>query len=1788
MRTGILGILFVCMLMSVSGAEIAIRQPEKPEWKIDLTDSCVRENGVRMADHLSRRRRTVRDDAGAVFRWSVSIDAPKQNAPHGFLLEFDNGDVVESLTVNGRPVARFPVKKPFWPGTERAALLPDAEHFRIEFQVRNLTQLYPNAFGRLSLRPATLNDVFVLERNPRQTGSITLCNRGPKTEQTVLYAVSSDFFGEVLAREHFPLELKPGERKRVSIRPVPGRWVTAYHLEQGDQQSWSWRDYPRPDRWFPARAEALPLLSNWEREPGGTSSKRGSLPRTGWKKAGRFPLMLEPKTERSHFLWLRTRVTVPEEWTGKELYLAFPMVHFKADIFLNGQERGSLFLWNTPSKFRISDWVRPGETVELALCITDYTAALRKGTAIPEAGIYGAPSRTLTAAVGHFPAGGVPGLKSPPELLAEPPVRTDHLFIRTGVAGGTRLEVDFELCNHTRTGQDVRMEWEILKQGKRVLQFPPLPLRLNAGETRRIRQVRPWKNPELWTPETPVLYELRTTLRNAGGSILDLRRERFGFRELGIDGNHFTLNGKPIRFYGFSQTTPKTMTWPFVPQPLTIFRHHFHDDGYYMGGIGQAWIGDELGIFSKAENLSHNAHHGERFAYQDPVTWERLYGEMAHVIRAVCNAPSIAFWDLGNENKFSAPGEPEKMGELFRRISNLDPTRLVTISGGYPLPKGDAVRVLDTHGWCDISAETWFFLHPERRPASRRNAGRYNFIPDGENPALWEEGRSFSAVLDTYPYRKKLLHFRNLPVFFSESMYLHAHYLPGLHGESIYTPGVDRSYQLSSSVSGRRWMLRMTRRADVAATLGHVARFHGRECSPLAAFPSDFRLRFRSGERLILPFDLHNQTSHAEDVRIRLILKEMGREVAVREERLLLPPGARRTLPFDFGTMRAEKEDRRFDLLVSVEGKSGAAFEDWEEVMLYKEMPIPDRRNTLPIPDVLDPSGILSKWMTEKGIRHRRLSSSRDWKGGEGTWLVVGPNALRDGAEIRRLAETLRKGGAILVLEHEELPDLTPGSLRTRKYGSVGVYPRFLPESPLYGVMTPADLRFWNTGDNDFQTVLRMIQMPTRGNFRILAEGAYEDGIKAVSAALLDYGVGKGVVRYSQFNLARSLGREAAADRLLSALLARPPEPFGAPGRAVLAGNSARRILSGRSGVSDFAASFRDLKLPELRFLVCDREAVCSLKSAELSRLRRWLTEGGKLLLLDADSSCSPALNALCGTPVRFLPFALDRARRIRQDDATRGISNGDFFWSAGKSGTNRAIRWIPEEKGGKPSAADPGHWIVEGPAVLPLTRPAYLSKIPQGKGEILLSTLRLFESPVPEAERLLSSLLTNAGVRLDLGRSPAASDPDRDARTGWVYTPVSITKFCNRGFRDDPDAPVRGWSAQGPSDDLSAFPTGKQILRGVTFDIVDPAANDGKGLVALSGTKEVGVLPNAVKEIPVGRKHERLVFLYGSAWGAPQFTIRINYIDRKTWIPGAPDPFVELEMRPKLEIDDWYMAETYRSGGGSMPRAKLAWSGYSAASRRRDRQVGVFLYEWDNPYPEKIIDSIDILSPGRKGSGQLFLIAISGADRKKQLPLKQLLPDYPEKNLLKRLESSRYGVLLDRNGSIPLLYRVSDSRPLFAGRRWILQGRVSREGKIRHTHLEGAPRTFRIERESERSVTLRAQSAYLDVKESLTLEETGLLLEYEFRIRKAPPDGTDASLILSFLPLNGEFGELVNVNPLLISWKEVQGALAYPPEYRWHRGYYGSKKAVAFTPFPKRSFRKGNTAKLTLRLNLP
>ena len=62
-------------------------------------------------------------------------------------------------------------------------------------------------------------------------------------------------------------------------------------------------------------------------------------------------------------------------------------------------------------------------------------------------------------------------------------------------------------------------------------------------------------NPELWTPETPILYKVKTSLIDTKtGQTIDQKIHKVGFRWFNFDGNKgFTLNGKPYKLRGFNR-----------------------------------------------------------------------------------------------------------------------------------------------------------------------------------------------------------------------------------------------------------------------------------------------------------------------------------------------------------------------------------------------------------------------------------------------------------------------------------------------------------------------------------------------------------------------------------------------------------------------------------------------------------------------------------------------------------------------------------------------------------------------------------------------------------------------------------------------------------------------------------------------------------------------------------------------------------------------------------------------------------------------------------------------------------------------------------------------------------------------------------------------------------------------------------------------------------------------------------------------------------------------------------
>jgi hypothetical protein len=100
-------------------------------------------------------------------------------------------------------------------------------------------------------------------------------------------------------------------------------------------------------------------------------------------------------------------------------------------------------------------------------------------------------------------------------------------------------------------------------------------------------------------------------------------------------------------------------------------------------------------------------------------------------------------------------------------------------------------------------------------------------------------------------------------------------------------------------------------------------------------------------------------------------------------------------------------------------------------------------------------------------------------------------------------------------------------------------------------------------------------------------------------------------------------------------------------------------------------------------------------------------------------------------------------------------------------------------------------------------------------------------------------------------------------------FTPLDLRQVANRGFADDvADDGVGGWGDGGPNNDLRSFTLyGNQNFCGVDFDIINPAKNDDKSCIVLSGQNDKR-LPVSV-ELDVNQKAGGAYFLHAASWAS-------------------------------------------------------------------------------------------------------------------------------------------------------------------------------------------------------------------------------------------------------------------------------------------------------------------------------
>ncbi len=379
-------------------------------------------------------------------------------------------------------------------------------------------------------------------------------------------------------------------------------------------------------------------------------------------------------------LWYR-RIFEFEPRAGRRYRLNFEAVDYRAEVWLNGVRLGAHIGGWLPFSFDATAAIRRG-TNELVVAVEDATDApgryqLHGKQRLQPRGIW------YTA---------VSGIWQPVWIEETPPVHIEHLRVSTHLDGTVRIET------RLAGGTVERIRAAVRHAGREVARAegPPPVLEVRVSD------------PQLWSPESPTLYDL---VIEAGE---DRVESYTGIREVSrirdADGHwRFALNGRPIFHWGTLDqgwwpdgllTPPSDEAMLFDIEFLkaagfnTIRKHIKIEPRRYY------WHCDRLGMLVWQDLPSHMDTWAQpKWTRLDPDPVDAVWPDGAHrqfmaelggMIEHLESHPSVTVWVPFNE----AWGQHSTL-EVGRWTVDRDPTRLVNVaSGGNWWPVG---HIVDEH-----------------------------------------------------------------------------------------------------------------------------------------------------------------------------------------------------------------------------------------------------------------------------------------------------------------------------------------------------------------------------------------------------------------------------------------------------------------------------------------------------------------------------------------------------------------------------------------------------------------------------------------------------------------------------------------------------------------------------------------------------------------------------------------------------------------------------------------------------------------------------------------------------------------------------------------------------------------------------------------------------------------------------------------------------------------------------------------------------------------------------------
>ena len=856
---------------------------------------------------------------------------------------------------------------------------------------------------------------------------LEVANKVTREQAVSVQGALSDYLRRPLGEVKTELHLAPEGTQSYRL-PFKGGECTDYRLALSlTQGAEHWETF----RYLQADAPAGPrktwwLSGRWEFRPVEDLSRP---PQDGWRE------IVVPMAQwggwpgQEHSAWFRRTVAIPPQSPGERLRLRFEAVAHYCQVYLNGQRVGEHLGGFEPFWVDVTDAARPGADNELLVGVTDWTAGLKAGTAVP-ADLEKLPKGCMLIPYGSRPQW-VRGIWQDVYLVAQGPFTIEGSQITTSVSRH-ELAVKLWVRNHGAEPKTVELQPAVKDAGQPVLALEKRRVTVPAAETVEVAWQQPWASPKLWWPSDPHLYNLRTEVKE-GGLVTDVDDTRFGFREFAIDGKDYRLNGRVFRLRGLV-CTPQGASRESIRDYLisgmaqkhfTLVRNHMGPRPTYYHDIA-----DEVGMCLKDESAFYCA--ANTYALTDEAFWRNTAVHIDAMVRRTWNHPSVCIWSTEDEilhcGGIGTPGADAHIFELGQRIAALDPTRPIEYEGD-----GDMVGRAAT---VNIHYPREFGCHD------------HNLWPNDS----WWLGHSGN---DRWP--QDLVWKGDKPLVMGEFCYYPYSRPPG--GVSVFVG--DRAYESreterTAHAMGVRFVCEGARWSGVAGLNPWVGEtIYGERClPPIAAIIREWDHAFWTGEQVPRHMLVLNDTLTDEALELVVAVVDGQKALDRWSESRALPPGGRWEVPV---TVHMPAQPGRYTLVAKLKRSSEVVYTEERALRVDRAAPVtaPDGLTVA----LFDPAGKSAKGLAAGGLTAKPVAELTTGNLADVGLLIIGQEAWGKDQSAGRdcLPAFVAAGGKVLVLPQTALPTWLPCGVRVDPaHGATMSYPCY-PGCLLYTSPSPRD-----------------------------------------------------------------------------------------------------------------------------------------------------------------------------------------------------------------------------------------------------------------------------------------------------------------------------------------------------------------------------------------------------------------------------------------------------------------------------------------------------------------------------------------------------------------------------------------------------------------------------------------------------------------------------------------------------------------------------------------------------------